>query len=100
MKKDIDLQKYGCFCFGKICRFWACLHIFAKMTFLPPFEIFPKWNPKRPNMRNFDNILMVYDVKEALDTFISKFMALEIVIMEEIMCSGMIRLSGYPHPLQ
>ena len=39
-------------------------------------------------MRNFDNdnILMVY-VKVALDTFNSKFMALEIVIMEET-CSG------------
>ena len=44
--------------------------------------------PQKANMRNFDNdnILMVY-VKVALDTFNPMFMALEIVIMEE-MCSG------------
>ena len=72
---------------GKICRFWAFLGIFAKMTFLIPSEIFPKWNLKRPKLGNFDIILIGYEVKEALNTFSPNLMALEIVIMAE-MCSG------------
>ena len=56
---------------GKICRFQA---------FLIPSEIFPKWNLKRPKLGNFDIILIGYEVKEALNTFTSNFMVLEIVI--------------------
>ena len=47
---------------GKNNHFWAFLGLFAKMTSLPPSEIFSKWNRKRPKLGNFDIILLAYEV--------------------------------------
>ena len=72
---------------GKNNHFWAFLGLFAKMTFLPPSEIFSKWNRKRPKLGNFDIILIAYEVYDNLNAITPNFMILEIVLMEE-MCSG------------